>query len=564
MAKIVKTRVQNKHDIEANWNLATSFIPLKGELIVYDPDSTHAKSRFKFGDGVINADGSITGTPVTKLPFAHITDEELSAINAHLNSAHAPEDAQKNVQADWDEDDDSSDAYIKNKPAIPTDTNTTYDLAAAKSKSNGNVTIDLKAGGSGSGTDSVKIKGSGATTVTTDANGVITISSTDTDTDTHNSHAIISGKKADGSTDIKGSASSGDITLGDSGVAAGEYGPTANATPGYGSTFNVPDIKVNSKGIVTSITNRTVKIPAEPTIPAETTLTIEDKTATDTATTVFAVTNLEEGGINGHSITPTYKEVPTKKYVDDKIGELGQAMVFLGSTTTEIFDGATTNPITVNSEPVTAVAGNVVLYGGYEYVWIGTAWEQFGQEGSFSLKTHTHTVSYKPAGTVTAPTITVTPNTKTVNSITAVGSLPSLTYEEVEASKITEWDAGSAPSLTFTQGSLPSASLSGGSASLTGSVSTGPNRTVTLTHSHSNPTLTFSAGTLPTATFSAGSVPSLTYEDVSVANIKAWSAGTLPTKGSNTTVVTSIKSATATEPIFTGTPATITTSNANS
>jgi hypothetical protein len=84
----------------------------------------------------------------------------------------------------------------------------------------------------------------------------------DTDTNTHNSHAIISGKKSDGTTDIKGSASSGDITLGDSGVTAGEYGPTANATPGYGSTFNVPDIKVNSKGIVTSITNRTVKIPA--------------------------------------------------------------------------------------------------------------------------------------------------------------------------------------------------------------------------------------------------------------------------------------------------------------
>lgn len=84
----------------------------------------------------------------------------------------------------------------------------------------------------------------------------------DIDTDTHNSHAVISGKKADGTTDIKGSASAGDITLGDSGVTAGEYGPTSNQTPGYGATFNVPDIKVNAKGIVTSVTNRTVKIPA--------------------------------------------------------------------------------------------------------------------------------------------------------------------------------------------------------------------------------------------------------------------------------------------------------------
>jgi hypothetical protein len=79
------------------------------------------------------------------------------------------------------------------------------------------------------------------------------------------SHAVISGKNANGSADIKGSASSGDITLGDSGVTAGEYGPTANQTPSYGGTFNVPDIKVNAKGIVTSIENRSITIPEIPT-----------------------------------------------------------------------------------------------------------------------------------------------------------------------------------------------------------------------------------------------------------------------------------------------------------
>ena len=36
----VKTRVQNKHDIEANWDLAENFIPLVGEVIVYDADVT--------------------------------------------------------------------------------------------------------------------------------------------------------------------------------------------------------------------------------------------------------------------------------------------------------------------------------------------------------------------------------------------------------------------------------------------------------------------------------------------------------------------------------------------
>lgn len=64
------------------------------------------------------------------------------------------------------------------------------------------------------------------------ASGEITISATDTNT--HNSHAIISGTKSDNSTKIKGSASSGDITLGDSGVTAGTY----------------RSVTVNSKGIV--------------------------------------------------------------------------------------------------------------------------------------------------------------------------------------------------------------------------------------------------------------------------------------------------------------------------
>lgn len=44
-------RIQNKHDIEANWELAVNFIPLAGELIIYDPDDTHDLPRIKIGDG---------------------------------------------------------------------------------------------------------------------------------------------------------------------------------------------------------------------------------------------------------------------------------------------------------------------------------------------------------------------------------------------------------------------------------------------------------------------------------------------------------------------------------
>lgn len=58
--KIVKTRVVNKHDIEANWIKAVNFIPKAGEIIVYDKDDTHTCPRFKVGDGK---------TIVSSLPF---------------------------------------------------------------------------------------------------------------------------------------------------------------------------------------------------------------------------------------------------------------------------------------------------------------------------------------------------------------------------------------------------------------------------------------------------------------------------------------------------------------
>lgn len=59
MAKI-NTRIVHKHDVEANWLKATSFIPKQGELIVYDIDSTYDYERFKIGDGT---------TLVNDLPF---------------------------------------------------------------------------------------------------------------------------------------------------------------------------------------------------------------------------------------------------------------------------------------------------------------------------------------------------------------------------------------------------------------------------------------------------------------------------------------------------------------
>lgn len=45
--KTFQGRVVQKHDTEANWGKATNFIPLKGEIIVYDD-----LNKIKIGDGV--------------------------------------------------------------------------------------------------------------------------------------------------------------------------------------------------------------------------------------------------------------------------------------------------------------------------------------------------------------------------------------------------------------------------------------------------------------------------------------------------------------------------------
>ena len=49
------SRIVHKHDVEVNWNKAKNFIPLLGEIIIYDIDENHSVERFKIGDGKTTA-----------------------------------------------------------------------------------------------------------------------------------------------------------------------------------------------------------------------------------------------------------------------------------------------------------------------------------------------------------------------------------------------------------------------------------------------------------------------------------------------------------------------------
>ena len=59
--KRIHGRSIQKHDIQVNWEKAVNFVPMAGEIIVYDRDENYDYERLKIGDGK---------TLVNNLPFA--------------------------------------------------------------------------------------------------------------------------------------------------------------------------------------------------------------------------------------------------------------------------------------------------------------------------------------------------------------------------------------------------------------------------------------------------------------------------------------------------------------
>lgn len=90
--KNITSRIQQKHDTAANWAKATTFIPKKGEIVVYDAEyntsgvQTQAV-RFKIGDG---------SRTINNLPFALIDyDNRITSLESTVNGLGTA--AQKDV-----------------------------------------------------------------------------------------------------------------------------------------------------------------------------------------------------------------------------------------------------------------------------------------------------------------------------------------------------------------------------------------------------------------------------------------------------------------------------------
>ena len=208
------------------------------------------------------------------------------------------------------------------------------------------------------------------------------------------------------------------------------------------------------------------------------------------------------------------------------IESLSGYVTYAGVTTTALTDGATTSPIVINNQNVTPVTGMIVTYQNKEFVWNGSAWQEFGDLSALGDLAYVDTASasYKPAGSISftntnktatvapvsgeatyTPAGTITGGTFTGASMTSTGSFTpagsvSLSTENKTAA-VKPASSGTAtytPAGTITGGTFTGASMtSTGSFTPSGSVSfTNTNKTATVAPASSG-TATYT----PTSTY---------------------------------------------------------------
>lgn len=123
--------------------------------------------------------------------------------------------------------------------------------------------------------------------------------------------------------------------------------------------------------------------------------------------------------------------LPSGTTYDLKDAQARSAKGWIGITTTPLEDGSTTNPIIINGVSVTAHAGDIVGVqdSASEFIYNGTAWQEFGNLGDLGSLAYKDSASgtLTPEGSVSKPSISVTPQTTSVPNVTSVGSMPTYT-----------------------------------------------------------------------------------------------------------------------------------------
>lgn len=144
--------------------------------------------------------------------------------------------------------------------------------------------------------------------------------------------------------------------------------------------------------------------------------------------------------------------INTLNEVKATVDILSSIQRYIGVTTTELSDGATTNPILIDGESFTAISGDAVIYNGEDFVFNGTIWQSVPDAlGALAYK-NSASGNFTPQGTVSQPTftgdtnnVTINKTTENVSGVLTSGTLPSLSY-----------DSGT-NTVTFSAGAFPTA-----------------------------------------------------------------------------------------------------------
>ena len=99
------------------------------------------------------------------------------------------------------------------------------------------------------------------------------------------------------------------------------------------------------------------------------------------------------------------KDATARSDIQNILTTLSGAVHYLGITTTQLEDGDTTTPISIDGDSVAPASGDVAIYGDLEFIWNGSKWQEFGSTGSLKALAFKDSASgsYTPSGTAPAP-----------------------------------------------------------------------------------------------------------------------------------------------------------------
>ena len=218
----------------------------------------------------------------------------------------------------------------------------------------------------------------------------------------------------------------------------------------------------------------------------------------------------------------------------EQIAALSNYTAYLGVTTTALVDGSSTNPITINSVSITATTGSIVTYQNKEFIWNGTAWQEFGDLSGLGNMAYADTASttYTPAGTISGsftgsssnvtitsqanangnyqPSGTITGTTFTGSSMTSTGTFtPEGSVSFTNSNQTTTVSKASSGTATYTpEGTITGTTFTGSSMTSTGTFT--PEGSISFTNSHKTATVApASSGTVtytPAGNITAGAI----------------------------------------------------------